>query len=71
MKTLLLLVAAFNLNTIDTHSIEYNPNPIQYNGLTYQVEEDYSVSINYVPYHIVKNGFKYLVNEDLSLTLIK
>ena len=71
MKTLLILIATFNLSTVDTHTVDYQPNPIRHDGLTYQIEEDYSVSVNYIPYHIIKDGSKYLVNEDLSLTLIR
>ena len=52
MKTLLTLLAIANMGTVDIHSIDYNPNPITYNGLVYQIEEDYSVSVQYVPTYI-------------------
>lgn len=70
MKTLLLLLSILNLNTLDTHSNSYEPNPIMIDGLTYKIEEDYSISVEYKPYYIVENGKTFLVNEDLSLTLI-
>lgn len=71
MKTLLLLLATLNLNTFDTHSNGYESNPIMIDGLTYRIEEDYSISVEYKPYYIIENGKTFLVNEDFSLTLIK
>lgn len=71
MKTLLTIIAILNLNTVDTHGVNYQPNSIQYDGLTYKIEEDYSVSINYIPHYIIKDGFSYLMEEDASLTLVK
>ena len=69
MKTLLTLLAIANMNTVDSHSTEYNTNPITYNGLVYQIEEDYSVSVQYVPTYVKdKNGQWSVVNEDLSLS---
>ena len=52
MKTILAILAIANLNTVDTHSINYTPNPITYDGLVYQIEEDYSISVQYVPSYI-------------------
>ena len=44
MKTILTLIALVNLNTIDSHSIKYEPIVIETNTAIYQIEEDYSVS---------------------------
>lgn len=69
MKTILAILAIANLNTVDTHAINYTPNPITYDGLVYQIEEDYSISVQYVPTYIQdENGQWSVVNEDLSLS---
>lgn len=68
MKTLLVLIATLNMASVDSHTLEYNPNPIQYNGLTYQIEEDYSISMEYIPYYIKVEGVYKKVNEDGSLS---
>ena len=44
MKTLLIIIASINLNTIDTHSIRYEPIVIETSTVTYRIEEDYSIS---------------------------
>lgn len=44
MKTILTLIALMNLNTVDTHSIRYEPFVIETNEARYQIEEDYTVS---------------------------
>lgn len=44
MKTLLIIIASINLNTVDTHSIRYEPIIIETTTSIYQIEEDYSVS---------------------------
>lgn len=44
MKTILTLIALMNLNTVDTHSIKYEPYVIETKTATYKIEEDYSVS---------------------------
>ena len=44
MKTILTLIALMNLNTVDTHSIRYEPIVIETSTATYQIEEDYTVS---------------------------
>ena len=44
MKTILTLIALVNLNTIDTHSIKYEPIIIETTTSIYQIEEDYTVS---------------------------
>ena len=44
MKTILTLIALMNLNTVDTHSIRYEPFVIETSTATYQIEEDYTVS---------------------------
>ena len=44
MKTILTLIALMNLNTVDTHSIRYEPIIVETGTSTYQIEEDYTVS---------------------------
>lgn len=44
MKTILTLIALVNLNTVDSHSIKYEPIIIETTTSIYQIEEDYSVS---------------------------
>lgn len=44
MKTILTLIALMNLNTVDTHSVRYEPFVIETNTAIYQIEEDYTVS---------------------------
>ena len=44
MKTILTLIALVNLNTIDSHSIKYEPIIIETTTSIYQIEEDYTVS---------------------------
>ena len=44
MKTLLIIIASINLNTIDTHSINYEPFIVETTTSIYQIEEDYTVS---------------------------
>ena len=44
MKTILTLIALMNLNTVDTHSIRYEPIIVETSIATYQIEEDYTVS---------------------------
>lgn len=68
MKTLLTLLAIANMNTIDTHATNYEPTQFRFDGLTYQIEEDYSVSMEYKPYTVNQDGKEFLVNEDKSLT---
>lgn len=44
MKALLTLIALLNMNTLDTHSIRYEPLVIETSTAIYQIEEDYTVS---------------------------
>ena len=44
MKTILTLIALMNLNTVDTHSIRYEPFVIETDTVTYKIEEDYTVT---------------------------
>lgn len=44
MKTILTLIALINLNTVDTHSIRYEPIIVETSTAIYQIEEDYTVS---------------------------
>ena len=44
MKTILTLIALMNLNTVDTHSIRYEPIIVETTTSIYQIEEDYTVS---------------------------
>lgn len=44
VKLILTIIATINLNTIDTHSIKYEPFVIETNNMIYQIEEDYSIS---------------------------
>lgn len=65
MKTLLTLLAIANMNTVDTHSIQYEPTPISIGGHTYTIEEDYSVSYDYQG---GKEFFGLIIEEDFSIT---
>lgn len=44
MKTILTIMAIINLNTVDTHSVKYEPIIIETSTVTYRIEEDYSVT---------------------------
>ena len=44
MKTILTLIALVNLNTMDTHSVRYEPFIVETTTAIYQIEEDYTVS---------------------------
>lgn len=44
MKTILIIIAMVNLNTVDTHSIRYEPFIVETSEAIYQIEEDYTVS---------------------------
>ena len=44
MKTILTLIALINLNTVDTHSVRYEPIIVETATSIYQIEEDYTVS---------------------------
>lgn len=66
MKTLLITIALLNASTVDTHSIQYEPTPINIGGHTYTIEEDYSVSYDY------QGGKEFLgltIEEDFSVTI--
>lgn len=44
VKIILTIMAMVNLNTIDSHSINYEPFVIETSDTIYRIEEDYSVS---------------------------
>ena len=47
MELLLIALSTLNMLTVDTHSIYYTHVAIETTGVTYHVEEDYSISIEY------------------------
>lgn len=44
IKLMLTIIATINLNTVDTHSINYEPFIIETSDTIYRIEEDYSIS---------------------------
>lgn len=47
MELLLLILTTFNMYTVDTHSVNYKHIAIESAGVTYHIEEDYSITIEY------------------------